>query len=1106
MVYFFTDIFTDIMRKTIAFLLTLLLCTATGICRAQSDAGTAGITVDADALLEYCRLQTRQTLLKTANDSCARPRCINLKDTDWYMVNIYDWTSGFWPGILWYNYEAAPDEGIREMAVRYTECLSPLTNLQHDCDHDIGFQVMSSFGHAYRQTKNEAYRTRILEGAEKLSRLYNPTVGTILSWPGMVQRMGWPHNTILDNMMNLEILFFASKNGGKREWYDMAVSHARVTMENQFRPDGTSYHVAVYDTVTGKFIKGVTNQGYGDETFWARGQAWSVYGYTMVYRETGDVEFLRFAEKLADTYLRRLPEDGVPFWDFDDPAIPNAPKDASAAAITASALLELSQLEDDRQKARKYEAAAVRMLNSLSSASYRCSDGKSAFLLHSTGNYPGGYEIDASLIYADYYYIEALVRYKKIRDGRTSLSDKVDLFMGVQGASNCVIGPQWPHGSVNPAPHTPRGHHDGYDPGQPIRGFAQLHVSGAGWGRYGQLLLSPQTGFNSNEDGHDSPKSEEVATPYYYAVHLDRYGIRTEITPTHHCALYRITFPQTSRQSNDANILLDLAHNIPQHIAPEIKGRFIGGNISYDKRENALSGWGEYAGGFGSDRPYKVWFYMQPDVSLDKVRISDRKKGVLYARLQLPENVGTVRLDVGVSFQSVENARRFLAMEVAQKSFDEVKSQAKEAWENVLSSIEVRGGTDEAQRLFYTTLYHSFLMPRDRTGDKPGEMFNDGNDSRPHLDDHYCVWDTWRTKYPLMTLIQESFTSKTIQSFLSRFAADSICNPTYTSSLEWDWKQGGDDVDNIIADAFAKKVPGFDRQAAYELLKYHAFNARNHSYLQYGWLPETGERMSCSYTMEYAYNDFCASQVARYMQDAQTAAFLAERSGKWEKLFNAQAESHGFKGFVLPRSVDNEWVSIDPAKKYGSWESYFYEGNSWVYTLFTPHQFDRLIDLCGGKKAMTDRLVYGFDNGLIDMENEPGFLTPFIFMHCGRPDLAAKYVRRIRENHFSLSAGYPDNEDSGAMGAWYVFTSIGLFPNAGQDFYYLLPPAFPEITLTRENGKRIRITTEKSSPDAQYVESISLNGRILDTPRIRHEDMADGANIVFKLTTVDKNS
>lgn len=676
-------------------------------------------------------------------------------------------------------------------------------------------------------------------------------------------------------------------------------------------------------------------------------------------------------------------------------------------------------------------------------------------------------------------------------ENKSPAIDCVDMFMGVQGASNCVIGPQLPHGSVNPSPQTPEGGHGGYAPGQPIRGFGQLHVSGIGWGRYGQIFLSPQTGFNAAEDGHDSSKSEELATPYYYKVKLERYGILTEVSPTHHCAFYRLTYPRSS----DPNILLDMKHNIPQHIVPIVKGHFLGGHIDFEPTTGVLSGYGEYEGGFGNAAPYKVYFYMQTDVPLKEVKVTDKGAKAMYARLRLPKNVGAVNLKIAVSFKSVDNAAYYFHTEVADRSFEDVKEEARRAWEKVFATIQVEGATDEERKLFYTAMYHSFVMPRERTGDHP--YWNSG---LPHLDDHYCVWDTWRTKYPLMALINESFVAKTICSFIDRFAHDGVCTPTYTSAMEWEMKQGGDDVDNIIADAFVKNIQGFDREKAYELVKWNALNARDSLYLQYGYVPETGARMSGSYTMEYAYNDYCGAQVAGIMGDNETADYLLKRSEQWEYLFNPTTDSHGFKGFIVPRTKDGTWIPIDPAKRCGSWVEYFYEGNSWVYTLFTPHRFDRLVDLCGGKEEMIRRLEYGFEHELIELDNEPGFLSPFIFTHCDRPDLTAKAVEQIRKNHFSLKTGYPENEDSGAMGAWYIFTSIGFFPNAGQDFYYLLPPKFENVTLTMENGKQIRVITQKQSADACYIESVTLNGKRLDRPYIRHSEISEGATLVYRLT------
>lgn len=383
--------------------------------------------MDADKALDYCAVQVERTLKELKGDSVIdytmMPRNIMDSLTTWECrrATKEEWTSGFWPGILWYDYEYAHNEAIKLEAEKFTSSLSFLAHTPA-YDHDLGFLVFCSYGNAYRLTKNPAYKQIILNAADTLATLFNPVVGTILSWPREVAIRHWPHNTIMDNMINLEMLFWASKNGGGKRLYDIAVSHANKTMKCQFRPDYTSYHVAVYDTITGNLIKGVTHQGYADNSMWARGQAWAIYGYTMCYRETKDAKYLAFVQKISDVYLNDLPSDYVPYWDFSAPNIPNAPRDASAAAIVASALLELSTYLD-RDKATQYKDVAIKMLKSLSSRAYQSGGSKPSFLLHSTGHWPAGSEIDASIIYADYYYIEALLRYKRLAHGENVLGN-----------------------------------------------------------------------------------------------------------------------------------------------------------------------------------------------------------------------------------------------------------------------------------------------------------------------------------------------------------------------------------------------------------------------------------------------------------------------------------------------------------------------------------------------------------------------------------------------------------------------------------------------------------------------------------------------------------
>lgn len=386
---------------------------------ADTKSGDVSGRFDADEALAYCDAQVRRTLDELAQrdggvDYTMMPRNIADSASHWYCSKVTkdEWCAGFWPGILWYDYEYTNDPAIRQEAEKFTASLEYLT-YEPAYDHDLGFLMFCSYGNGYRLTRNESYRQAILRSAEALSALFNPKVGTMLSWPRNVAMFGG-HNTIMDNMINLEMLFWAAKNGGDKKLYDMAVSHADTTMKYHFHPDYTSYHVAVYDTLTGEFVKGVTHQGYDDNSMWARGQAWAIYGYTVVYRETKEPRFLDFVQKVADVYLEHLPDDYVPYWDFNDPAIPYAPRDASAACVVASALLELSGYVSP-EKGQEYKKAAVCMLESLSSDKYRSGKSKPAFLLHSTGNYPSHSEIDAAIIYADYYYIEALMRLKQMK-------------------------------------------------------------------------------------------------------------------------------------------------------------------------------------------------------------------------------------------------------------------------------------------------------------------------------------------------------------------------------------------------------------------------------------------------------------------------------------------------------------------------------------------------------------------------------------------------------------------------------------------------------------------------------------------------------------------
>lgn len=318
------------------------------------------------------------------------------------------WCSGFYPGTLWYLYEYTKDEGLKAEAIRSTELLEKEKN--NTGTHDLGFMLYCSYGNGYRLTKSNSYKNIMVTGARSLSTRFRPVIGCIQSW----NSSRWQFPVIVDNMMNLEFLCEMTKLSGDSSFYKIAVTHANTTMKNHYRSDYSSYHVIDYDTNTGKKIKGYTAQGAFDESAWSRGQSWGLYGYIMMYRETKNKDYLVFAQNIAHFLLhhKNLPADKIPYWDYDASEIPNTYRDASAAAILCSALLELAKFSDDAKR-KEYLDVAVTIIKNLS-ASYRASaETNGGFLLkHSVGSLPAKSEVNVPLTYADYYFVEALMRYK----------------------------------------------------------------------------------------------------------------------------------------------------------------------------------------------------------------------------------------------------------------------------------------------------------------------------------------------------------------------------------------------------------------------------------------------------------------------------------------------------------------------------------------------------------------------------------------------------------------------------------------------------------------------------------------------------------------------
>ena len=328
-------------------------------------------------------------------------------------IPIDDWCSGFFPGSLCYLYQLTNDKSWLLQSKRFTEALDSIQYLTWH--HDVGFMIGSSYLNIYRLSPNKAYKKTIIQTAKSLCTRFRKKAGVIQSWNvdrGWQSKRGWTCPVIIDNMMNLELLFEATRLSGDSTYWKVAVSHANKTLENQFRKDGSCYHVVDYDPNNGAVLHRQTAQGYADNSAWARGQAWAVYGYTVCYRYTHDPKYLDQAVKTLNFVMQNpnLPEDLIPYWDFDAPNIPNEPRDVSSAACIASALYEMNNYLPDNG----YTSLADRIIRSLSSPEYRAPLGKNGcfLLMHSVGSIPHNNEIDVPLNYADYYFLEALTRRK----------------------------------------------------------------------------------------------------------------------------------------------------------------------------------------------------------------------------------------------------------------------------------------------------------------------------------------------------------------------------------------------------------------------------------------------------------------------------------------------------------------------------------------------------------------------------------------------------------------------------------------------------------------------------------------------------------------------
>jgi predicted alpha-1,2-mannosidase len=710
---------------------------------------------------------------------------------------------------------------------------------------------------------------------------------------------------------------------------------------------------------------------------------------------------------------------------------------------------------------------------------------------------------------------------------RPRLISTVDPFVGVDGGGNTVPGAAVPFGFANPSPDTvlSGGAHgfntSGYDSSQPIIGFSQTHVSGTGGNsKYGNVRITPQVG-EINIRGLASPKQDETAAPGYYAVTLSRPKVKAELTATRLVAVHRYTFPP----STEAHLLID-ASSVISAGGGDGQQEPVACNVRVVS-PNRVEGTGNFTGGWNPS-PYTLHF--SAEFSEPFRAYGTWRGGSLLPNATSAEgermSVGAyvtfdatsrrqVEVKIGVSFISPEKARASIRRETGSAGFDEIRLRAAASWEQALSKIRVKGGTPDERQIFYTALYRSHYMPHDVSGENV--WWQSGE---PHYEDYYCLWDTFRTLHPLLTLIQPGRQRDMVRSLVDTYRHTGWMPDARVAGANG-LTQGGSNSDVVVADALVKGLKGIDYETAYQAMVKNAevdsprplYEGREVSeYKRRGYMSMRLER-SASRTLEYAYNDFCLAQVARALGKAADYRKYLARSNNWANLWDAETKT------IRPRHPDGRWMEpYDRLKVYSLdrprftwWGAPYYEGSGYQYSTYVPHDVQGLINRLGGDEAFVRWLDEFFDNGregepsfnpgLYTQGNEPDILAPFLYIHAGRPDKTQAQVRRLMLREYRTGrAGLPGNDDAGTMSSWYVWNAVGLYPNAGQDFYYVGSPVFTRAAIDLGGGRVFTVEARDASAKNRYVQAATLNGRPLDRAWLTHAEISRGGRLKLQMS------
>ena len=690
----------------------------------------------------------------------------------------------------------------------------------------------------------------------------------------------------------------------------------------------------------------------------------------------------------------------------------------------------------------------------------------------------------------------------------------VDPRIGSVGVGRTFPGPSMPFGMVKPGPDCGVRPNAGWAPmPEAVSGFSQTHVSGTGGGqKYGNILIQPMLG----DVQQQRRQSEDISLGYYATIYEN--GIRTEITTSERCAFYRLHYPRAG------SLLVDVSHYLGKSDIPDLREaqQMVAAELEVVS-DREVRGFSTIRGGWNNGDAYTVFFSLLADKSFTADKSANNSLGSApLQKISLQWSDTLVNVRVGISFVSTIQARR----NIPDTGFDQQLTALRAEWQRILSAVTLRNATDAQQRMFYTALYHTMLMPVDRSGENP--KWSD----LPYYDDYYAIWDTYRTSSPLLTLLVPDRQRDIIRSLLNIYRREGYMPDARSGNCNGR-TQGGSNAEVVIADACLKHLDGIDYELALEAMLKDATvppggNEEKEGrgglkeYNTLGYIPYGIDRAG-NRTIEYAFDDYCIAVVADAFGYDDVATEYRKKAGNWKNLLRKDYEYDGMRGFIMPRDADGQWldsvpwgkskvfhprIPYTPTTKVAPWylpwwSTFFYEATSEEYSLNIPHDVPGLIAACGGDEAFRQRLDLFFEKEYYNVANEPSFLTPCLYHWIDRPDLSTRRVHEIIFTNYSDAPdGLPGNDDSGSMSSWLAFHMMGLYPNAGHDYYLLtLPILEGGYTMLLPNGKTLTVELQGKGDIYDYA---ALNGERLDDARITHDQLLQGGKLVFYRKKVKK--